>query len=384
MQSTNISRVAEHATKTPTRVISIMDVTQEARRNAEVCNSCRYCEGFCAVFPAIQRKREFDDDYIDYLANLCHNCTSCYHACQFTTPHVYDINIPHVLTQVRAKTYQRFVWPRFMAGVFERNGTFVALFSALVFSLILIAGILYTDPQALFAQHMGEGAFYRVISHEAMVLVAGSVVLFDIAAILLGFSAYWRRIGGKTAYFFNQEAVIKTLKDALTLKHLGGGDDMKGCNNDSTQFSNRRRWFHHFMMYGFLLCFGATVTGTIYDYIFGWIAPYDYLSLPVVLGTVGGVMIIIGTTGLTWLKLKIHDGPSWKAIFGMDYAFLVLLFWVSFTGLILLFLRETTAMGLLLIVHLGVVAAFFAILPYSKFVHILFRLGSLLKYHNEK
>lgn len=124
---------------------------------------------------------------------------------------------------------------------------------------------------------------------------------------------------------------------------------MKGCNNDSTQFSNRRRWFHHFMMYGFLLCFGATVTGTIYDYIFGWIAPYDYLSLPVVLGTVGGVMIIIGTTGLT-----------------------------------LLFLRETTAMGLLLIVHLGVVAAFFAILPYSKFVHILFRLGSLLKYHNEK
>lgn len=159
---------------------------------------------------------------------------------------------------------------------------------------------------------------------------------------------------------------------------------MKGCNNDSTQFSNRRRWFHHFMMYGFLLCFGATVTGTIYDYIFGWIAPYDYLSLPVVLGTVGGVMIIIGTTGLTWLKLKIHDGPSWKAIFGMDYAFLVLLLWVSFTGLILLFLRETTAMGLLLIVHLGVVAAFFAILPYSKFVHILFRLGSLLKYHNEK
>ena len=25
----------------------------EARRAMEVCNACRYCEGFCAVFPAL-------------------------------------------------------------------------------------------------------------------------------------------------------------------------------------------------------------------------------------------------------------------------------------------------------------------------------------------
>ncbi|WP_269900487.1 tricarballylate utilization 4Fe-4S protein TcuB [Paenalcaligenes faecalis] len=368
---------------TRSRVISIMDITQEARRNAEVCNSCRYCEGFCAVFPAIERQREFDDNYIDYLSNLCHNCTSCYHACQFTAPHVYDINVPRIMTQVRAKTYQKFVWPSFMSDVFQRNGTFVALISALIFSLVLIIGILFTDPSALFAKQVGEGAFYRVISHEAMVLVAGSVVLFDVLAILLGFRAYWRWIGGKTAYFFNLKALHHALKDALTLKHLGGGEDMKGCNHENTSFSNQRRWYHHLMMYGFLLCFGATVTGTIYDYGFGWVAPYDYISLPVFLGTVGGVMTLVGTTGLVWLKLKMHDGPAWKAIFGMDYAFLVLLFWVNLTGLALLAFRETTAMGMLLIIHLGFVAAFFAILPYSKFVHVLFRLGSLIKYHNE-
>lgn len=371
------------ATNTDLRTISIMDLTQEARRNAEVCNACRYCEGFCPVFPAIQTQREFSDEYIDYLSNLCHNCTACYHACQFTTPHVYDINVPQALTKVRANTYQKFVWPRFMAGTFERNGTFVALVATLIIILIFFLGTWLTQPKQLFAVHLGEGAFYQVISHEVMVAVAGTIFLFDILALLMGFRYYWRSIGGKANYFFNIPALSKTLKDAFTLKHLGGGEDNKGCNEESAAYTNRRRLYHHLTMYGFLLCFAATATGTIYDYVFNWIAPYGYFSLPVIFGTVGGVMTLIGTSGLVWVKLKMHDGPLWKAVFGMDYAFIILLFWVNMTGLMLLAFRETTAMGMLLIIHLGFVAAFFAIIPYSKFIHIFFRLGSLLKYHNE-
>jgi len=363
--------------------MSIMDITQEARRNAEVCNACRYCEGFCAVFPAIQLQREFTDEYIDYLSNLCHNCTACYHACQFTTPHVYDINIPKVLTEVRANSYQKFVWPQFMAGSLQRNGTFVALIATLIIVFAFFAGVLFTDSSTLFSRQVGTGAFYQIIPHQTMMAVAGLIFVFDIVALLLGFRLYWKSIGGCSKYFFNLPALLKTLRDAFTLKHLGGGEDGEGCNEESARYTNRRRIFHHLMMYGFLLCFAATSTGTIYDYGFGWIAPYGYFSLPVLFGTIGGVMTLVGTAGLTWVKLKMNDGPMWKQIFGMDYAFLVLLFWVNFTGLALLALRETTAMGTLLIIHLGFVAAFFAIIPYSKFVHILFRLGSLLKYHNE-
>lgn len=364
-------------------VISIMDLSQEARRNAEVCNACRYCESFCAVFPAIQMQREFSDEYIDYLSNLCHNCTACYHACQFTSPHIYDINVPKAMTQVRAQSYQKFVWPKFMAGTFEKNGTFVAFMTSIVIITIFLVAVLSLKSDVLFSEHSGVGAFYAVIPHEAMIAVAGSIFLFDILALLLGFSMYWRHIEGKSSYFFNWPAVFNTLKDAFTLKHLGGGTDNAGCNEESAHYTNRRRYFHHLMMYGFLLCFAATATGTIYYYVFDWVAPYSYMSLPVLFGTVGGVMTMIGTAGLTWVKLKMHDAPMLKAIFGMDYAFLVLLFWVNFTGLALLVFRETTAMGMLLIIHLGFVTAFFAIIPYSKFVHILFRLGALLKYHNE-
>ena len=63
---------------------------------------------------------------------------------------------------------------------------------------------------------------------------------------------------------------------------------------------------------------------------------------------------------------------------GMDYAFIWLLFWVSATGLVLLGVRETSFMGLALAVHLGIVYAFFLVLPFSKFVHAIYRFAALL------
>ena len=31
----------------------------EVARVMQICNACRYCEGFCAVFPAMTRRLEF-------------------------------------------------------------------------------------------------------------------------------------------------------------------------------------------------------------------------------------------------------------------------------------------------------------------------------------
>ena len=41
-------------------------------------------------------------------------------------------------------------------------------------------------------------------------------------------------------------------------------------------------------------------------------------------------------------------------------------------------LRETSFMGLTLAIHLGLVYGFFLVLPYSKFVHGLYRFAALL------
>ena len=131
-------------------------------------------------------------------------------------------------------------------------------------------------------------------------------------------------------------------------------------------------------MYGFLMCFASTSVGTLYHYAFGWEAPYGLLSLPVILGTVGGVILCAGTAGLFFEKRRMHPAVSYDDAGGMDYAFIAILFLVSCTGLVLLAVRSTSFMGLTLAIHLGFVYSFFLIMPYSKFVHGLYRFAALI------
>jgi citrate/tricarballylate utilization protein len=53
------------------------DLINEIDRQLTICNSCRYCEGYCAVFPAMEMRRTFDKDDILYMANLCFECRPC-------------------------------------------------------------------------------------------------------------------------------------------------------------------------------------------------------------------------------------------------------------------------------------------------------------------
>jgi citrate/tricarballylate utilization protein len=61
-----------------------------------------------------------------------------------------------------------------------------------------------------------------------------------------------------------------------------------------------------------------------------------------------------------------------------------MLFLTSLTGLLLLLLRETSAMGPLLAVHIGVVFALFITMPYGKFVHGIYRFVALVRYARER
>ena len=97
-------------------------ILEEADRLMTVCNSCRYCEGLCAVFPAMEMRRAFSDGDLNYLANLCHGCGACYIDCQFSPPHEFNVNVPQTLAIARAESYAAYAWPRAFAGLFARNG----------------------------------------------------------------------------------------------------------------------------------------------------------------------------------------------------------------------------------------------------------------------
>ena len=151
---------------------------------------------------------------------------------------------------------------------------------------------------------------------------------------------------------------------------------MPSCLVSTIAVSRRR--FHHFTFYGFLLCFASTTVAAIYHFT-GRIAPYPYLSLPVALGTLGGIGLLIGPAGLYGLKRRRDINIVDTQQDGMDLSFLVLLFLTSLTGLLLLVLRQSAAMGMLLRIHLAIVLGLFLTLPYGKFVHGIYRSAALVR-----
>lgn len=350
----------------------------EVRRSLEICNACRYCEGYCAVFPAMELRREFSEADLGYLANLCHNCAGCFHSCQYAPPHEFGVNLPQAFTELRVETYGQHAWPAPLASLFERNGLVVSLVTALALGFVLIAAMALQSWDVLTGTHRGEGAFYAVIPHGVMVAVGGLTFVYALFAMAVGAARFWKVSGGGQASF---RAIAGALHDAATTRYLGGGGD--GCNDADDRFSMARRHSHLATMWGFILCFAATCAGTVYDYAFGWVAPYSWYSLPVLLGTVGGIMLSFGSAGLFAIKLRTDRAPVAMARLGMDYGFLALLFFTATTGLALLAFRHTAGMGLLLAIHLGFVLALFLTLPYGKFVHAQYRLLALVRYRQE-
>lgn len=356
-------------------------LTADAAQMMTICNACRYCEGYCAVFPAMERRLEFAWRDISYLANLCHSCGECYFACQFAPPHEFGVNIPKVLAEVRVESQRDYAWPQWLAAAFNRNGVGTAVALAVCIGGGMLLASWLAGP-GVFSVVSPEGDFYKVVPHNVMAGTFGIVSLFILVAIIVGGVRAWRDFGEPGREAANVVAWHDALKDAFTLKYLGGDGD--GCATSDLRRSQGRRHAHHATFYGFLLCFAATVTGTIYHYGFGWKAPYSYFSLPVVLGTLGGVGLLIGPPLLYVLRRRADPVLFDKVHDGIADALIALLFLSSATGLALLALRSTSAMAVLLIVHLAVVMALFLTIPYGKFIHSLYRLLALLKYAIER
>jgi citrate/tricarballylate utilization protein len=350
----------------------------EVARQMQICNACRYCEGFCAVFPAMARRLQFDSKAdLNYLANLCHNCGACLHACQYAPPHEFAVNVPQAMAKVRLETYTDFAWPAAMGSLYKNNGLTVSLATAFGLALFLVLTLLVTGK---LVHEPLAGNFYAVFPHNTLALMFGAVFGFSILALGIGVTRFWKEITPGAA---SAAALGEATHNVLGMKYLDGGHG-QGCNDEDDRFTLRRRRFHHLTFYGFMLCFAATSVATLYHYVLGLQAPYAYTSLPVILGTVGGIGLLIGPAGLLWLNLRrspLHGDAAQKP---MDRAFIVLLFAVSLTGLALLVWRDTSYMALWLAIHLGVVMALFLTLPYGKFAHGIYRTAALLKWSIEK
>jgi citrate/tricarballylate utilization protein len=371
------------------------DLVRRGRHVLTVCNACRYCEQYCPVFPALEKRRTFAAEDLTYLANLCHNCGECLYACQFAPPHEFGINVPMVLAEARAQSYEAYAWPFALGRAFASNAfrTTLAALTMVVSMLVLVS---LASPEALWSSD-GAANFYGVIPHAAMVTLFGAVSLFVLIALAISGSRFWRDVPHraeavataptfprwlKPALYAASSSARRAVRDALTLRHLHATG--RDCTSNLEVRLPWRRWFHHCTFYGFLLCMASTTVAAIYHGVFGWYAPYAYSSLPVLLGAAGGFGLLVGPLGLAALRHTRDPALGHEESGGLDAVFLALLFLTSLTGLALLVLRHGPLMGPLLILHLAIVLVLLLTLPYGKFVHGLYRVLALIRYHRER
>lgn len=358
----------------------------EIARVMQICNACRYCEGFCAVFPAMTRRLAFDRADTHYLANLCHNCGACLHACQYAPPHEFAVSVPQAMARVRVRTYKDYAWPRAFGRLYDRAGLTVALALAGGLSLFLALAAMMTGglTHAPLA-----GNFYAVFPHNLLAVLFSVAFFYAVLALGIGVTRFWREVSPARdddtaeAAGARVPAAAEALSDVARMRYLGGGHG-DGCNEESDRFTLWRRRFHQLTMYGFLVCFAATCVASLYHYGFGLHAPYGLFSAPVVLGSIGGLGLIVGPAGLLWLNLRRDPQHREASQQTLDRGFIALLLLVSATGFALLLLRDTQWMALWLAIHLGTVLALFLTLPYGKFAHGVFRAAALLKFNIEK
>ena len=226
----------------------------------QICNACRYCEGYCAVFPAMERRLAFAAADLHYLANLCHDCGACYHACQYAPPHEFAVNVPRVFAELRAQTYRDCCWPAFLAPLIERNG---------------LGREPDHDrlPRAVPARRLPAGRAGGAVRRARR---RGRLLRGHPAPRHGDASSAWSRStssspaswafagsGGTPAAAAPKSPGAAGLGGAARrapLRYLDGGSG-DGCTYPTERPSQARRRFHHLTFYGFMLCFAATSHG---------------------------------------------------------------------------------------------------------------------------
>ncbi|WP_295884130.1 tricarballylate utilization 4Fe-4S protein TcuB [uncultured Thiohalocapsa sp.] len=351
------------------------DAAAEARRQLAICNICGYCNGLCAVFSAAERRPRLADGDLDQLANLCHHCRSCLYDCQYAPPHAFAINLPRALARQRRQSYARYTWPRPLAALFTGGGLRAGLPAAGVVLAFTLAVVLAVPVEVLFGVHSGPGAFYQVIPFGVMTAGAALSLGFALLAVGMGLRRFRQATAATQPAGSPGSAAGRATLAVLTLDNQAGGGP--GCADLDHHPSRLRRRFHHALFYGFLLCLASTLVAAARHHLLGEAAPYPLLSAPVLLGTAGGLGMLVGGLGMHWLRRREDPTPTDPDSRGADTALTWLLLAVAATGLALLALRGTAAMGLLLAVHLGTVLALFVLLPYSKMVHAVYRGAAL-------
>ena len=210
----------------------------EAERQLNICNSCRYCEGYCAVFPALERRTLLDAGDITQLANLCHDCRACFHACMYAPPHEFAVDPPRILSAVRLASYDRYVPSVSGLRPGWSRGWSARLTAGVLVALVLLVVVGVTEGLGALWRLGGP---YQVIPYPALLVVVLLPTVCSAAVLLRGLALYWRAVHGPLRGLADWRALGTALAAAVRLRNMrGGGEECYPPADDPSPAFRRR------------------------------------------------------------------------------------------------------------------------------------------------
>ncbi|MEM3714077.1 MAG: hypothetical protein QXF82_03930 [Nitrososphaeria archaeon] len=331
------------------------DIIAEAARQLTICNACRYCEGYCDVWDAIEIRREFSPHDVLHLANLCHDCRDCFYACPYIPPHEFAINIPKIMKESRMISYKQFVFPKAFRWILDRFAQTYFILTFLIF-LALMTYVVFLHGATIF--YKSYLPMQLLFPPYIFLLLEYSMYAYVFILWYIEGSKYWKYIskGAKVEI----KSVFKALGDVFLHKNFRGGGT--GCAYPYDKGNYFRLVAHALVMFGFII-----------DWVGILFYPFVSLSF-ILLYLLGSLMMFAGSVTLLIMSGLADKNVDTEGISSFSGAFLLL----SVSGILFFLFLPTPTWTIFFLIRVSSVGSIFLLAPFSKFIHPIFRFLSLV------
>ena len=347
---------------------------EDAVRQFTICNSCRYCEGYCPVWPEVHSGNIVTRNDVLYYSNLCYDHRDCYYACPYVPgTHEFNINIPEVTRKIRRETYEELTY-NVSGSPLKKTAISLALVVPVILGWFFAFNNIYSP---------GPVSFYKLVPKYPLIAVSSLLSVYLVSMLAVAGIRYRKLVLNGLD---NGNATAAVLPGVTTLLGVLAHKWFRNIHYPGGKESNIRLGFHLMIFYGFLMALLSTTLGFIYEDLLGIPSPFPFYSPVVIAGIMGGSMLTVGSLLGLAARLSSRRTQGFMTVESFDFLLILEFLVVALTGLLTLLFRYTAGteyVYLALLIHYSAIYTMYITAPFStNILHVVVRLMSLNRFDN--